>query len=69
MTHAPADLCRTIGIRGNEVYIWRWLPSRGAEVIRSASRFAADPELAFTWDDAAEVAMKVWEQAARNGEN
>lgn len=44
---------------GPERYVFKWNDADGAEVIRTAARYAADPELSFTWDHAAAVARCV----------
>lgn len=45
----------------DEVYIFKFdWPSRG-EVLRAIGRFASNPELSLTWDDAAYIARRLRE--------
>lgn len=44
---------------GGELYIIFWRDTRAAEVMRQLSRWATNPELSFTWHDAAVVSLKV----------
>ena len=48
---------------GGERYIWLYRESEKAEVIRSFGRFAANPELSFTWYDAARLSQKMRESS------
>lgn len=48
--------------RGGEHYVWVWRDDQSSEVIRSFGRFASNPELSFTWYDAAVLAKKVREE-------
>jgi len=45
----------TIVLRGRERYVFLWQREHVAELYRACGRFAANPELAFTWFDAARV--------------
>ena len=49
-----------IGIaHGQERYVWIYADGQEREVNRIAGRFAADPELAFTWYHAAVITTAV----------
>ena len=39
--------------RGNERYVWMYDDDRVTECYRSIGRFASNPDLAFSWYDAA----------------
>jgi hypothetical protein len=46
-------------VKGEEKYIFLFDDSRRAETLRMLGRFAADPELSFSWYDAAVLGQKV----------
>lgn len=46
-------------VKGEEKYIFLFDDSRRSETLRMLGRFAADPELSFTWYDAAVLGQKV----------
>jgi hypothetical protein len=48
-------------VRGEEQYIFVFDPSRRTELLRLLGRYAADPELAFNWFDAAILSHKIRE--------
>jgi hypothetical protein len=48
-------------VRGEEQYIFVFDPSRRTELLRLLGRYAADPELAFNWLDAAILSQKIRE--------
>ena len=48
-------------IRGGQHYVFLYTPATARDVIRVFARFAADPELAFTWHDAATLTKRVKE--------
>ncbi len=52
-------------VKGNERYIWLWADGQAAEALQTLGRFASDPELSFTWFDAARVATAIRQEAAR----
>lgn len=49
-------------VKGAEQWVFVYREDRASEVIRTAGRFAADPELDFTWYDAARISRAVREQ-------
>jgi hypothetical protein len=46
-------------VKGEEKYIFLFDDSRRSETLRMLGRFAADPDLSFTWYDAAVLGQKV----------
>jgi hypothetical protein len=50
-------------VRGDEQYIFMFDESNRTETLRMLGRYAADPELSFTWYDAAVMSQKVREMA------
>ncbi|MBR4834741.1 MAG: hypothetical protein IKU86_10500 [Thermoguttaceae bacterium] len=52
-------------VKGKERYVFLYKDSNRAEVLRSLGRYASDPELSFTWYDAAVLSQKLRRQAQR----
>ena len=48
-------------VRGEEQYIFMFDEANRTETLRMLGRYAADPELSFTWFDAAVLSQKVRE--------
>ena len=46
-------------VKGTERYIWLYRDSDRTETLRSLGRFASNPELSFTWHDAAMLSEKI----------
>ena len=46
-------------VKGEERYIFLYDDNRRADTLRTLGRFASDPELSFTWYDAAVLSQKV----------
>ncbi|MFO0869465.1 MAG: hypothetical protein U0935_11085 [Pirellulales bacterium] len=46
-------------VKGNERYVFLFDDDHRAEVLRTLGRYAADPDLSFTWHDAAMLSQKV----------
>ena len=46
-------------VKGRERYIFLYEDSQRAEALRMLGRFASNPELSFTWYDAAVLSQKV----------
>ncbi|MFO0904133.1 MAG: hypothetical protein U0939_14110 [Pirellulales bacterium] len=46
-------------VKGEERYVFLFDDDHRVEVLRTLGRFAADPELSFTWHDAAMMSQKV----------
>ncbi len=51
--------------KGVERYVFLYDDSRRDDALRMLGRFAANPDLAFTWYDAAVLSQKIREQAQR----
>lgn len=51
-------------IKGEERYIFLYDDTNRTETLRTLGRFAADPQLSFSWYDAAVMSKKVREMAA-----
>ena len=49
-------------VKGKERYVFLYTDDKTAEVLQQLGRFASNPELSFTWYDAAVVATKVRKQ-------
>ena len=46
-------------VKGEERYIFLYDDNRRADTLRTLGRFASDPDLSFTWYDAAVLSQKV----------
>ena len=46
-------------VKGRERYVFLYQDSQRAQVLRKLGRFASDPELSFSWYDAAVLSQKV----------
>jgi hypothetical protein len=53
-------------VKGNERYIFLYDDASRAEALRTLGRYASNPELSFTWYDAAVLSQKI-RQAAVSG--
>lgn len=51
-------------VKGRERYIFLYGDSQRAEALRTLGRFASNPELSFTWYDAAVLSQKVRQAGA-----
>lgn len=51
-------------IKGEERYVFLYDDKNRTETLRTLGRFAADPQLSFSWYDAAVMSKKVREMAA-----
>lgn len=67
MSTTNHDINVTALVKGNERYVWFWRDANRREMFASLSRFAANPELSFTWYDAAIVAQKIREAENKHG--
>jgi len=52
-------------IKGQERYIFLYDDAHRAEALRTLGRFASNPELSFTWYDAAVLSQKVRRQTPK----
>lgn len=50
-------------VKGNERYVFLYDDSQQAEVLRALGRSASNPELSFSWYDAAVLSKKVRQEA------
>lgn len=46
-------------VKGEEQYVFIYCDDQRAEVLRTLGRFAANPELSFTWYEASVVAGRI----------
>jgi len=46
-------------VKGRERYVFLYQDSQRAQALRTLGRFASDPELSFSWYDAAVLSQKV----------
>lgn len=46
-------------VKGNERYVFLYDDASRAETLRTLGRFASNPELSFTWYDAAVLSQKI----------
>ncbi|WP_428307842.1 hypothetical protein [Lacipirellula sp.] len=53
-------------VKGRERYIFLYEDSQRAEALRTLGRFASNPELSFTWYDAAVLSQKVRNNASES---
>jgi len=55
MDRLEADIDVTVIVKGDERYVFLYdVPGR-LKILRAAGRYASDPEMSFTWQDAAAV--------------
>jgi hypothetical protein len=50
-------------VKGDERYVFLFDDERRTEVLRTLGRFASDPNLSFTWYDAAMLSQKIRQAA------
>lgn len=51
-------------VKGDERYVFNYTDANRAAALRMLGVFASNPELSFTWYDAAVLAQKIRQQAA-----
>ena len=56
-------------VKGEERYIFLYDEAHRAETLRTLGRFASNPELSFTWYDAAVLSQKIRQTAAADAQN
>lgn len=56
-------------VKGEERYIFLYDEANRAETLRALGRFASNPELSFTWYDAAVLSQKIRQTAAADAQN
>lgn len=55
-------------LKGSERYIFLYNDSRRAETLRTLGRFASNPDLSFSWYDAAVLSQKIRQNAQQPSE-
>jgi len=50
-------------VKGEERYVFLYDDSNRAETLRTLGRYASNPELSFTWYDAAVLSQKIRQQS------
>ncbi len=50
-------------VKGEERYVFLYDDSRRAQTLRTLGRYASNPELSFSWYDAAVLSQKIRENA------
>jgi hypothetical protein len=53
-------------VKGKERYVFLYEDSQQSEALRTLGRFASNPELSFSWYDAAVLAKKIRTEARRH---
>ena len=59
MTSDSSDVNVIALAKGDDRYIWMYRDSDTQSALRSLGRFAANPDLNFTWYDAAVLSVKI----------
>jgi hypothetical protein len=52
-------------VKGNERYVFLYDDASRAETLRTLGRYASNPELSFTWYDAAVLSQKIRQESAQ----
>ena len=52
-------------IKGSERYVFLYTESNRAETLRTLGRFASNPELSFSWYDAAVLSQKIRQESIK----
>lgn len=52
-------------VKGSERYVFLYDDTSRAETLRTLGRFASNPELSFTWYDAAVLSQKIRQESAK----
>ncbi|OHB66610.1 MAG: hypothetical protein A2V70_07505 [Planctomycetes bacterium RBG_13_63_9] len=52
-------------VKGSERYVFLYDDSNRAETLRTLGRFASNPELSFTWYDAAVLSQKIRQESQK----
>ncbi len=71
--NTAADVNVVALVKGKERYVFLYADDQRQEAIRTLGRFASNPELSFTWYDAAVLSQKIrqetetpkWQRAAQ----
>ncbi len=60
----PQDINVLALVKGSERYVFLYDDDSRAETLRTLGRFASNPELSFTWYDAAVLSQKIRQESA-----
>ena len=52
-------------VKGEERYVFLYSDANRAETLRTLGRFASNPELSFTWYDAAVLSQKIRQESQK----
>ena len=52
-------------VKGSERYVFLYTESNRAETLRTLGRFASNPELSFSWYDAAVLSQKIRQESIK----
>ena len=58
-TPLPSDVNVLALVKGTEKYVWTYTDQHKSDALNSIGRFAANPELSFTWYDAAILCQRI----------
>ena len=61
----PQDINVLALVKGEERYVFLYDDASRAETLRVLGRFASNPELSFTWYDAAVLSQKIRQESKR----
>ncbi|HUT60447.1 MAG TPA: hypothetical protein VNA25_21595 [Phycisphaerae bacterium] len=61
----PADINVLALVKGTERYVFLYNDSHRTETLRVLGRYASNPELSFTWYDAAVLSQRIREGACK----
>jgi len=53
-------------VKGNERYVFLYDDASRAETLRTLGRYASNPELSFTWYDAAVLSQKIRQESQQS---
>ena len=56
-------------VKGGERYVFLYDDTRRAEALRTLGRYASNPELSFTWYDAAVLSQKIRQESQKQSAN
>jgi hypothetical protein len=56
-------------VKGGERYVFLYDDSSRAETLRTLGRYASNPELSFTWYDAAVLSQKIRQESQKQNVN
>ncbi|MBN1395595.1 MAG: hypothetical protein JW959_11270 [Pirellulales bacterium] len=56
-------------VKGDERYVFLYNDANRAETLRTLGRFASNPELSFTWYDAAVLSQKIRQESQKFAAN